>query len=159
MLFPCNFPQQILSTSRSELSNFTVGEVLNLVSNDVVKIDESVYGIILALASPFEIIVSVLLLWRFVGWQSLFGVLYFVVLLTYNLIATQKFGNLRSKVAEATDKRLTTINSIICGIRAVKMYAWEWNFRDLIKSLRRYTFNCIKIILQNKSICKICRPR
>ncbi|KAK3741425.1 hypothetical protein QZH41_003974 [Actinostola sp. cb2023] len=28
------------------------------------------------------------------------------------------------------------MNEIIAGIRAVKMYAWEWNYRDIVKSLR-----------------------
>ncbi|KAJ7370577.1 hypothetical protein OS493_031312 [Desmophyllum pertusum] len=29
------------------------------------------------------------------------------------------------------------MNEIISGIRAVKMYAWEWNFRDIVCDLRR----------------------
>ncbi|KAK3741179.1 hypothetical protein QZH41_012627, partial [Actinostola sp. cb2023] len=47
------------------------------------------------------------------------------------------FAGYRIKHAAATDKRLTAMNEIIAGIRAVKMYAWEWNYRDTIKTLRR----------------------
>ncbi|KAK3741423.1 hypothetical protein QZH41_003972 [Actinostola sp. cb2023] len=46
------------------------------------------------------------------------------------------FAEYRIKHAAATDKRLTAMNEIIAGIRAVKMYAWEWNYRDIVKSLR-----------------------
>ncbi|KAK3747645.1 hypothetical protein QZH41_008906 [Actinostola sp. cb2023] len=38
----------------------------------------------------------------------------------------------------STDKRLTAMDEIIAGIRAVKMYTWEWNYRDIVKSLRRF---------------------
>ncbi|KAK3737226.1 hypothetical protein QZH41_001823 [Actinostola sp. cb2023] len=37
------------------------------------------------------------------------------------------------------------MNEIIAGIRAVKMYAWEWNYRDIVKSLRRKEVNLVRI--------------
>ncbi|KAK3734056.1 hypothetical protein QZH41_015838, partial [Actinostola sp. cb2023] len=128
----------ILSTRRCDVSAFTTGHIINLVSNDAQKMEDSVQGFIFALTTPVELTVSVALLWCFIGWQSLSGVLYFVVLLIYNFVVSKKFAMLRAKVAAATDKRLAIINNIICGIRAVKMYAWEWSFRDLVKRLRRY---------------------
>jgi hypothetical protein len=29
------------------------------------------------------------------------------------------------------------MSEIIAGIRAVKMYAWEWNYKDEVQNLRR----------------------
>ncbi|KAK3702956.1 hypothetical protein QZH41_002859 [Actinostola sp. cb2023] len=55
------------------------------------------------------------------------------------------FAEYRIKHAAATDKRLTAMNEIIAGIRAVKMYAWEWNYRDIVKSLRRKEVNLVRI--------------
>lgn len=50
----------------------------------------------------------------------------------------RKAAKLRDKAAAFTDERLVVMNEIISGIRAVKMYAWEWNFRDAVWNLRRY---------------------
>ncbi|KAJ7370582.1 hypothetical protein OS493_031318 [Desmophyllum pertusum] len=49
----------------------------------------------------------------------------------------RKAAKLREKAAAFTDERLVVMNEIISGIRAVKMYAWEWNFRDVVGDLRR----------------------
>ncbi|KAJ7325678.1 hypothetical protein OS493_029102 [Desmophyllum pertusum] len=49
----------------------------------------------------------------------------------------RKAAKLREKAAAFTDERLVVMNEIISGIRAVKMYAWEWNFRDVVCDIRR----------------------
>ena len=129
-------PQSILS-SHSDLAKFSTGHILNLVSNDAQRMEEAVVSLVMAMATPLEIAATIALLWIYIGWQSLSGVLYFVVLLVYNFVASKEFARLRYKVANYTDKRLAVLNNVICGIRAVKMYAWEWSFFDLVKGLRR----------------------
>ena len=49
----------------------------------------------------------------------------------------RKAAKLREKAATFTDNRLAVMNEVISGIRAVKMYAWEWNYRDVLYELRR----------------------
>ena len=66
------------------------------------------------------------------------GASIFLLISAYNSIAASKAGNIRNKAAAQTDKRLTVIKEIVTGIRVVKMYAWEWNFRDLIAQIRRF---------------------
>ena len=44
----------------------------------------------------------------------------------------------RLKSAKVTDKRVRIMNEIISGIRVVKMYAWDYAFKKLIKQLRRF---------------------
>ena len=45
---------------------------------------------------------------------------------------------LRYRISKVADKRIDIMNSIIPGIRTVKMYAWEWPFIERVKRLRRY---------------------
>ena len=66
------------------------------------------------------------------------GASIFLLVSVYNSIAASKAGKIRNKAAAQTDKRLTVIKEIVTGIRVVKMYAWEWNFRDLIAQIRRF---------------------
>ena len=52
----------------------------------------------------------------------------------------------RLKSAKVTDKRVRIMNEIISGIRVVKMYAWDYAFKKLIKKLRRCA-SCMSIII------------
>lgn len=65
------------------------------------------------------------------------GAGFFLVVITYISVLSRKAGQLREKAASVTDGRLEIMNEVIGGIRAVKMHAWEWKFRDMIRNLRR----------------------
>ncbi|XP_068761708.1 ATP-binding cassette sub-family C member 4-like [Montipora capricornis] len=51
---------------------------------------------------------------------------------------------LRSKISNVADERVNLMNSIISGIRTVKMYAWEWPFMERVLKARSYELNLIK---------------
>ena len=46
--------------------------------------------------------------------------------------------SLRFKAAQLTDKRVKVMNEVITGIRVIKMYAWEYAFKDLVDGIRKY---------------------
>ena len=71
------------------------------------------------------------------GWKSLTGVLFLVILLLYYGMVGRVCATLRYKISKVADRRVNVMNSIISGIRAVKMYAWEWPFKERVKRLRR----------------------
>lgn len=81
------------------------------------------------------------------------GASIFLLVSVYNSVAASKAGKIRNKAAAQTDKRLTVVKEIVTGIRVVKMYAWEWNFRDLIAQIRRFepSFHYGYLILFPKS--------
>ena len=45
--------------------------------------------------------------------------------------------SLRFKAALLTDKRVKVMNEVITGIRVIKMYAWEYAFKDLVAGIRK----------------------
>ena len=77
------------------------------------------------------------LVWYLVAWQALLGASFFLAVVAYGSFAAHKAGKVRHQSAAVTDKRLDMMKEIIAGIRVVKMYAWEWNFTDLIAQIRR----------------------
>ena len=88
--------------------------------------------------APLDILCALALMWYLVAWQAMIGASIFLLVSVYNSVAASKAGKIRDKAAAQTDKRLTVIKEIVTGIRVVKMYAWEWNFRDLIAQIRRF---------------------
>ena len=113
------------------------GNTINLVSNDAQKIEKSLNSVGYLLSTPLEIAINLLTLWYVIGWKALVGAAFLIGLVPFQMFMARKAANLRKKAAVYTDKRLAIMNEIISGIRAVKMHAWEWNFRDLVRDLRR----------------------
>lgn len=70
--------RKILRLSRTALGNTTVGQMVNLLSNDVSKFDQ---GFVLAhfiWVGPIQVAVGTWLLYRVIGMASLFGVAFLV---------------------------------------------------------------------------------
>ena len=89
---------------------------------------------------PLDIAASMVLVWYLVAWQALIGASFFLLVVAYGSFAAHKAGKVRHQSAAVTDKRLEIMKEIITGIRVVKMYAWEWNFTDLIAQIRRFVY-------------------
>ena len=53
----------------------------------------------------------------------------------YSATHTHFLDRLRS--AKFTDRRVCIMNEVITGIRVIKMYAWEYAFKDVVNYLRK----------------------
>lgn len=127
----------MLSLNRYSLEAMRSGNTINLVSNDVQKIEKSLNQLGMVFSAPMELSISLGILWYFIGWEALIGATVFFVLVAFQILLARKAADLRKKAATFTDERLMVMNEIIAGIRAVKMFAWEWNFIDVVRELRK----------------------
>lgn len=127
----------MLSLNRYSLEATLSGNTINLVSNDVQKIERSLNQLGMVFSAPMELSISLGILWYFIGWEALIGATVFFVLVAFQILLARKAADLRKKAATFTDERLMVMNEIIAGIRAVKMFAWEWNFIDVVRELRK----------------------
>ncbi|EDO37461.1 predicted protein [Nematostella vectensis] len=137
--------KKILNSSRCSLSTVRTGYVINLISNDAKRIELFISNFSMAILGPFKIVVCIVMLCLFVGWQSLSGALFLFIIMLYGQLAAKQFAKLRGKAAAVTDRRLGAVSEVIHGIRAMKMYAWEWNYSDEIKGLRRLEMQIIRL--------------
>ena len=107
-------------------------------SNDVQRFeDELVKWIFSGWILLFDISVVTVYLVYFIGWQCLMGVLVLCLLMPYFAGLSYAGAVWRVRTAEASDKRLSLMNQVIAGIRAIKIHAWEDQHRENIKQLRR----------------------
>ena len=128
---------QILVVTREGLGKATSMNTINLVSNDAGKMERSVLALAMLISAPFEIVGSICIFWVLIGWKALIGAGFFLLVVLYIVLIARKISGFQRKAAGFTDRRLALINEIIHGIRAVKMNAWEWNFRDKVNRVRR----------------------
>ena len=127
----------MLSLNRRTFEEVSSGNIVNIVSNDAKAIED--VGVRIAWFSfvLLDIAVAVACIWKVVAWQALVGTFVFLVVSVYGSYTARKAAKWRRKAADRIDKRLEVMNEIVAGIRAVKMYAWEWNFKDLVTRIRR----------------------
>ena len=132
------YTQILRELNRSDIQKILTGKTINLVSNDAQKLEKILWAIFLFLFAPLEVLASCVILWLLIGWRALAGVAFYVIIIVYVTVASHQTKHLRVQSSAATDKRLEVMNEILSGIRAVKIYAWEMNFTEAIKQLRRY---------------------
>lgn len=138
--------KKVLRMSQSKLAKITSGHVINLVSNDIQRLDLATQNLFASLRSPFDLVILGILLWVLIGWQAVAGLAFALILIPYEAEMTGWVAKLRMQAARVTDKRLAVMNEIVSGIRAVKMYAWEWPYRDAVRMVRKYEISILRKI-------------
>lgn len=136
----CNLVyQKSLRLSKAALGNTTVGQIVNLLSNDVNRFDFGLVFIPYLIVAPLQAIIIIVLLSRYylgVG-PTLAGFSVFILYLPFQAIMGKWFGTIREETAIRTDERIRLMNEIIPAMRVIKMYAWEKSFAKLVDLARR----------------------
>ena len=135
--FSVNILFQIFRLGQQSLREFTTGQVMDLVSNDVQRIEELPFRFFRIWLSLFDVGVTACLMWYFVGWQALVGLAFMLLLVPFFGYLSHISGKLRKKTAALTDRRVLLMTEIVSAIRVVKINAWEWIYRDKTRDIRR----------------------
>ncbi|XP_023219035.1 multidrug resistance-associated protein 4-like [Centruroides sculpturatus] len=130
-----------LSSSSLEKSN--VGQMVNLLANDVGKFQNKVFSISSLFTSPFFIIFSILMLWQYYGWTILMGYLVVFLFVPIQFALSKLYSKLRLQAAILADERLNLLNEMIADMRLIKMYTWELPYAALIEKIRLYGISYI----------------
>ncbi|XP_057563357.1 ATP-binding cassette sub-family C member 4-like isoform X2 [Hippopotamus amphibius kiboko] len=129
--------RKALHLSSVAMGKTTTGQIVNLLSNDVNKLDQVTIFLHFLWVGPLQAIAVTALLWMETGISCLAGMAVLIILLLLQSCIGKLFSSLRSKTAAFTDNRIRTLSEVITGIRTIKMCAWEKPFEDLITTLRR----------------------
>ncbi|KAL7752369.1 hypothetical protein RI367_002415 [Sorochytrium milnesiophthora] len=123
-----------------------VGQTLNIISNDVQRLETGGPYLMFIVLAPLETIIVFSIAWSYLSYAAAaaFGTLVAVVLLVGSL--SPVYASLRKRVITARDSRIKLLNDILRSIEMLKMYAWEkpfsakvgkWRMRE-VHALRRW---------------------
>ena len=124
------------------------GKIFNLMKNDIYEVAQRFWDFQLLINTPLGLILSMVLVWRLVGWPVLFGV---------STVACAQFVNTgiarlllsweRTRRA-ATDKRLQKSSHFVDAIRHLRWYGWQEQWLDEALAARGYELkNLVKTCL------------
>ena len=87
--------------------------------------------------SCLGLVMIAVLLVHLIGWQSLMGVFFLCLLVPYFAGISYVSAALRLRTAVVSDRRISLMNQVVTGIRAIKTRAWEDEYRRKIQHIRR----------------------
>ncbi|EEC08526.1 ABC transporter, putative, partial [Ixodes scapularis] len=128
---------QALRLSQAALSKTAVGQMVNLLSNDVNRFDQSVLFVPYLVAGPLQTAVITWVLWQHLGVSCLAGISFVLLYIPFQGCLGRAFSKLRAKTAALTDERIRQVNEFVAGMRVIKMYSWETPFANLVDAMRR----------------------
>nr|CAD7568275.1 unnamed protein product [Timema californicum] len=113
-----------------------IGEVMNFMSTDTDRIVNSCPSFHALWSIPFQIAVTLYLLYNQVGLAFLTGVGFTLILIPINKFVATKIGELSTKMMSSKDERVKLVAEVLQGIRAIKFHVWEEHFLHKINLIR-----------------------
>lgn len=136
--------RKTLRLSQTALGKATVGQMTNLLSNDLSRFDQGFVLAHYAWVGPIEVAFGTWLLYREIGYAALFGVVFLISFVPLQAFLAKRTSVLRLRTALRTDERVRLMNEVICGIQVIKMYCWEKPFSKLIAFARKKEMQAIR---------------
>lgn len=93
------------------------------------------------ITKPLGLVLSVVLIWRLIGWPCLFGVLTVVLAQGLNVIITRILLHWERLRRTATDTKLQKITEYVSAIRHLRWYGWQDFWQDQIMLARQHELN------------------
>ncbi|CAG2103694.1 unnamed protein product, partial [Medioppia subpectinata] len=131
--------------SHSSLGQTTVGQILNIMSNDVNRFDAFASNSRSLFVAPLQAAIVLYLLWSHLRWACLTGMGILVLFIPFQVLMGRMFRTIRQKTAKLTDSRIRLMQEIIAGMRVIKMYAWEQPFAQLVAIARKSEMTQIRL--------------
>ena len=119
------------------LQIFREGHLIDLLSNDIQRMEMAPEWIFDMVSLIYFFPVIIYLFVNLFPWKALVGLLFLVALVPNFLYGSDLVGKLRRQTANLSDKRIALIDELVTGIRAVKTQAWEHNYQDSVKKIRK----------------------
>lgn len=111
--------RKTLCLTRNALGDTTAGQVVNLLSNDVARLEMSVLFVHYLWVGPVQVIVVTAIMYLQIGVSAIFGMLFLLAFVPFQIFLGKMNSKLRLKTALRTDERVRLMNEIIQGIQVI----------------------------------------
>jgi ATP-binding cassette subfamily C (CFTR/MRP) protein 4 len=143
--------RKALKLSKMSMEESTVGQMVNLMSNDVSRFQYICLHLHHIVIAPIQTIIVLYLLFATVNASAMVGVALLLAYVPLQMYLGKLTSFYRFRTAMKTDNRIRLMNEIISGIKVIKMYTWEKPFATLVGLARKYD-----LFLSSSSVKKTC---
>ncbi|CAO3645196.1 unnamed protein product [Cunninghamella blakesleeana] len=114
----------------------SVGNILNLMSTDGKNISDFAASMFVLWCSPYELLIGLYLLYGILRLSSLVGILIMILSMPITHYITKTLAKAMDDIMIVRDNRGNIINEVLRGIRQIKFFAWENQWKEKILKLR-----------------------
>ncbi|CEP09787.1 hypothetical protein [Parasitella parasitica] len=114
-----------------------MGKITNLMSVDADKLSDIPNFIIIIYTAPVEITIAVAYLYNLLGNAALVGLAVMIMCFPLSGLLTKKMSVSYKALTTAKDRRNDLVNELLQGIRMIKYFAWEENWKEKVFKARR----------------------
>ncbi|XP_068902436.1 ATP-binding cassette sub-family C member 4-like isoform X2 [Tenebrio molitor] len=129
--------RKYLKLKKETCQKFTLGQMVNLLSNDVERFIDVLVFFHNTWIGPVKILVGLYYLDVVLGKTVIVGFLILFLFIFLQAYTVRHIANQNLRVAPKTDHRIRLMSDIICGIQVIKMYTWEKPFSKLVDLSRK----------------------
>jgi ABC-type multidrug transport system fused ATPase/permease subunit len=131
-------------------ASINAGTLINILGNDAEKMSMGSRLFQNAWFQPVAVVICMTLLIHYIGVSALVGLFLMLLLLPLQIKLASKLTKLRRALLLKSDKRISVINNLILGIRAIKLLTWEKFILQDINKKRLTEMNSLKDYLTIK---------
>jgi ABC-type multidrug transport system fused ATPase/permease subunit len=128
--------QKSLTIDSTYYQKHPIGQVTNLMSVDVQRLQDVVTQLHAIWYSFLQIVLAMYFLWQQLGPSCLAGVGVILLSIPFTAVTAQWMGKLQKKLMQKKDDRVQCNQETVTNMKIVKLQAWEGSFREKIKHLR-----------------------
>ncbi|QLQ81220.1 hypothetical protein HG537_0E05750 [Torulaspora globosa] len=125
-----------LRLSLASREKSSTGDILNMVSVDVGKIQRFFEDCQIIVGAPIQIIVVLLSLYWLLGPATIGGVVTMAIMIPINSFLSKRVKRLYKTQMKYKDARIRTTTEIINSMKSIKLYAWEKPMLDRLDHVR-----------------------
>lgn len=130
--------------SNTERKTTTIGEMTNLIGVNVHSLGELTTNLNVIWSAPLQIIISMIMLWQYLGVSVLFGVSTILLFIPLSIYIGNLTKDIYIKKLKQQDSRMKMTNEILSGIKILKLYGWELFFKSKIDTIRAKELKYLK---------------
>ena len=159
--------RKVLKLSKSAFLKTSPGQIINLIGNDINKLEYVLTFLPYPFVSLVVICLTIFLLWTQFEYSVLIGVLTLFTIFPVQMVMSKLLGKFFAEAARRTDERIRLMNEFIPAIKIIKvnvdlssyafvlflsnmkfsllqMYCWEMQFARMIDTARKREVRKIK---------------
>ena len=118
------------------VNNAGTGDVINLMSVDVNRIQSVSQDLSTLILAPTDIAICIISLWPLLGKSTLSAIGTMCLLVPLNAVVVKYSKSLNKTQMKLKDKRSSLIQEILASIKSIKLFAWETPMLEKLSNVR-----------------------
>lgn len=128
--------RKILRLSKSSFEQTDIGQILNILANDLNRFEDVGWQLPYLLIGPTMSIVVIYISYTYLGIACIGGLVILILFIPFQGLMGRLFNTFRSRTTKLTDTRVRVMGEIISAMKLIKLYCWESPFAEAVSEIR-----------------------